>query len=160
MLGNAIRKYGWQSFKAIVLARVPMEMLDAEEAKWIEFHESVFPKGYNILQGGTQIPMHNPEVRAKRAETMRLAAPRKRLSDAVTKARKNRPDWIDATTKGRRERAERERERRMQGMTKQEKLKYLMHLSSANRAKNERDALARSKSNLPHFPISAQAQVQ
>lgn len=154
LLGNAIRKHGWSNFCWKVIARVPVNQLDEREAEEIRQHRSMTPLGYNILSGGTLIPMQNENVRKKRAATMLLEGPRKRLSDSVKSARRNRPDWIESTTKARRERAERERAARMQGMTDAAKAQYLKSLEQKNRAANKRRATERQEISVPSSPGS------
>ena len=128
LLNNAIRKYGWGSFRLEVLGRVPHARLDAEEARLIALHGTLQRNGYNILEGATNVPMHNPEVRAKRARTMLESGPRKAISDGVKRARKDRPDWDANQLAARRVRAEREREAKMAGMTEAEAEQYLKNL--------------------------------
>lgn len=128
LLNNAIRKHGWASFRLEVLGRVPKSRLDAEEARLIALHGTRQRNGYNVLEGGNIVPMHDPEVRAKRARTMLQAEPRKAISDGVKRARKDRPDWDANQLAARRARAERERAAKMAGMTEWEQERYLKNL--------------------------------
>jgi group I intron endonuclease len=144
-LNAAIKKYGWDAFRLEVLGRVAISELDAEEARLIKEHGTLAPSGYNILDGPSTSPFSDPRVREKRAETMKDPDVRKRLSDSVTAARKDRPDWIESTTRARRERAERERAVKMQGMSDHEKEVFLKKLEKARRSMKARRERTSSK---------------
>ena len=137
-LNAAIVKYGWSAFRLEVLGRVPCSNLDAMEEQMIREHNTLSPKGYNILAGANVVPMHDPEVRAKRAKTMLDAAPRQRIAEGVRNARRGRSDWIANGTKARRERAERERAAKTANMTDEEARKYLRKLSQQRESKRRR----------------------
>lgn len=50
---QAIQKYGFENFEVEILATVPIEQLDNEEAKYIEIFNT-FNDGYNKTNGGQQ----------------------------------------------------------------------------------------------------------
>jgi hypothetical protein len=51
-LNNAIRKYGKESFKTELLIECPKESLDNNEIEQIKKHNSLYPNGYNLTNGG------------------------------------------------------------------------------------------------------------
>jgi len=101
LLNNAVRKHGWDSFKVDVLGRPStLEEMDAMEEAMINEHGTQSPGGYNILAGPANTPMANPMVKAKRAETMKAAEPRRKISVGVSQARQNctdakRAEWVE-----------------------------------------------------------------
>jgi group I intron endonuclease len=101
LLNNAIRKHGWSAFRVDVLAKpATLEEMDAMETAMIKEHGTLTPNGYNILDGPAHTPGANPLVKAKRAETMKAAEPRRKISVGVMQARKNCTDekkaqWIE-----------------------------------------------------------------
>tara|TARA_B100001109_G_scaffold136248_1_gene110816 strand:+ start:2459 stop:3268 length:810 start_codon:yes stop_codon:yes gene_type:complete len=129
-LNAAIVKYGWNAFRLEVLGRVPCNKLDEMEENLINEHGTLAPGGYNILSGATLVPMHDPEVRARRAKTMLNESPRRRIAVGVRNARQNRPDWEANVIKARRERAARERAAKMADMTEEQAKKYLKRLNA------------------------------
>lgn len=58
---NAIKKYGWDSFRGEVIADgLSKEAANKEEMRYISLHRSTDPAfGYNILNGGCQHEMNN-----------------------------------------------------------------------------------------------------
>jgi len=142
LLNNSIRKHGWQAFEMKVIGKATVgPELDALEEHMIAHHGTLTPNGYNLLSGPSVVPMHEPAVRAKRAATMRTPEARKRLSDGVKAARARiGTKWTEGTTKARRERASRERARKMAGMTAKEQEKYLKYLAGANASKKRKKA--------------------
>jgi len=53
-IGNALRKYGLQSFDISVIDSADTkEVLNEKERYWISFYKSEVPNGYNIIQGGS-----------------------------------------------------------------------------------------------------------
>lgn len=100
-MNNAIRKYGWEMFEVVVLARCySVAELDATETKMISLHRTKYPNGYNILDGPAYTPGANPIVMAKRAETMKQEEPRARIAEGVRQARANRSQadkekWVE-----------------------------------------------------------------
>lgn len=100
-MNNAIRKYGWEMFELVVLAKChSVAELDATETKMIASHRTMYPHGYNILDGPAYTPGSNPVVMAKRAETMTQAEPRARIGRGVKQARANRSQadkerWVE-----------------------------------------------------------------
>ena len=101
LLNNAIRKYGWDLFSVAVLARPStLKEMDVVEAAMIREHGTQSPGGYNILDGPANTPGANPMVKAKRAETMKAAEPRRKISVGVAQARQNctaqkKAEWIE-----------------------------------------------------------------
>ena len=101
LLNNAIRKHGWGAFRAEVLDRPStLEEMDAIEEVMIKEHGTQSPGGYNILDGPAHTPGANPMVKAKRAETMKAAEPRRKISVGVRRARQNcteeeRAVWVE-----------------------------------------------------------------
>ena len=136
-LNAAIVKYGWNAFSIDVLGRFPTEQLDHEEEQAISKHNTLSPHGYNILPSATFVPMHSSEVRERRAITMLDAEPRRKISEGVKNARKNRPDWIANQTSARLASAERQREAKMKNMTAAQRVRYLKDLEQS-RASNRR----------------------
>lgn len=48
-IGQAIRKYGWENFKAEILEECSSyEELDEREKYWIAFFNTMVPNGYNL----------------------------------------------------------------------------------------------------------------
>lgn len=66
-IDQAIHKYGWDNFKVEWLeTNIPMEKLLDREAFHMRKHDTMAPKGYNILKPGVEVvSMHDPEVRAR-----------------------------------------------------------------------------------------------
>ena len=101
LLNNAIRKHGWEAFKVVVLCRCnSLAELDESESAHIASHQTMYPNGYNILDGPAYAPGGNALVMAKRAETMLQPEPRARIARGVRAARANRSDakkaeWIE-----------------------------------------------------------------
>jgi group I intron endonuclease len=101
LLNNAIRKHGWDAFKVEVLGRPStLEGMDAMEEAMIKEHGTQSPGGYNILDGPAKTPGANPVVKAKRAETMKAAEPRRKISVGVAQAWQNcteeeRAVWVE-----------------------------------------------------------------
>ena len=91
ILNNAIRKHGWSAFQVAVLAQCSsLEELDATESEMIATHGTLYPDGYNILEGPAYAPGASPLVQAKRAATMEQPEPRARIAEGVRRARANR----------------------------------------------------------------------
>lgn len=51
-LNNAIRKYGAESFKVILLVSCELSELDSLEEKYIKEYNTLYPNGYNLTKGG------------------------------------------------------------------------------------------------------------
>ena len=51
---NALRKYGWENFSINIIEDCSDELLNEKEIYWIEEKKSLYPNGYNILEGGNQ----------------------------------------------------------------------------------------------------------
>lgn len=81
-IDGAIKKYGWENFKAEVLEECPREMLNEREKFWIEKLNCLSPNGYNLTSGGDGGYIRSEET----LEKMRLANEGKTLSDE-TKAK-------------------------------------------------------------------------
>ena len=143
LLNNSIRKHGWGSFVVEVIGEAPVgKELDDLEGALIERHNTLHPNGYNLLDHASTVPMLNPEVRAKRAATMEKPEVRARLSSAVKRARKDRPDWNAACVAARQARAERERAAKVATMTPKQAAQYLRE-RARNKAKKDAVRAAR-----------------
>ena len=77
-VANAIKKYGWENIKKVVLAVVPDELLDEEEKKFIVQKNSLKPNGYNLTPGGDFNPMDDDDVCAKHRESVQKEDHRER----------------------------------------------------------------------------------
>jgi group I intron endonuclease len=51
---NALRKYGWNNFSINIVEECDEEKLNQREIYWIEEKKSLYPNGYNLLEGGKQ----------------------------------------------------------------------------------------------------------
>jgi group I intron endonuclease len=51
---NALRKYGWENFSITIIEECSDKLLNEKEIYWIEEKKSLYPNGYNILEGGNQ----------------------------------------------------------------------------------------------------------
>jgi group I intron endonuclease len=51
---NALKKYGWENFSINIIEDCSDELLNEKEIYWIKEKKSLFPTGYNILEGGNQ----------------------------------------------------------------------------------------------------------
>jgi group I intron endonuclease len=60
---NAIKKYGFDSWKVEVIEEVPLELLNEREEYWISYHDCV-KNGYNSMIGGKQSPL-TKEIKLK-----------------------------------------------------------------------------------------------
>lgn len=70
-LNNAIRKHGWDAFRAEILrGGVPVADLPALERQMIAEHCTLAPQGYNLHPGGQTSPMLHPDVQARAKEVM------------------------------------------------------------------------------------------
>jgi group I intron endonuclease len=64
-LGGAVQKYGRDAFRVEVLERCEsVADLDAAERFWIDWYETLSPRGYNLTSGG-QAFRHNASSREK-----------------------------------------------------------------------------------------------
>ena len=141
ILNNSIRKHGWDSFVIEVIGEAPVgKELDELEGALIERHNTLHPNGYNLLDHASTVPMLNPEVRAKRAATMEKPEVRARLSNALKRARKDRPDWKAACVAARQARAERERAAKVATMTPKQAARYLRERAQAKAKKDAKRA--------------------
>jgi group I intron endonuclease len=50
----ALRKYGWDNFSITIIEECSEEVLNEKEIYWIEERKSLYPNGYNLLEGGNQ----------------------------------------------------------------------------------------------------------
>ena len=63
---NAIRKYGWDSFKVEVLEdNIPLEFLNEREIFWTNKFNALFPGGYVLVAGGQNYQIFSEETRKK-----------------------------------------------------------------------------------------------
>ena len=51
---NALKKYGWNNFSINIIEECEEEKLNEREIYWIEEKRSLYPNGYNLLEGGKQ----------------------------------------------------------------------------------------------------------
>jgi len=51
---NALRKYGWENFSITIIEECSDKLLNEKEIYWIEEKKSLYPNGYNMLEGGNQ----------------------------------------------------------------------------------------------------------
>lgn len=51
---NALKKYGWENFSINVIEECEENKLNEREIYWIEEKKSLYPNGYNLLEGGKQ----------------------------------------------------------------------------------------------------------
>ena len=56
-IDGAIKKYGEENFWYEILEG-PITNYDEREKYWIKFFDSIAPKGYNIMEGGSSPPIH------------------------------------------------------------------------------------------------------
>ena len=93
LLNNAIRKYGWDAFSVSILAASDSRTeLNKLEEDMIDQHKTLYPTGYNILQGASQAPMTDPMTKAKLTATLQKPEVKRKLSLGVKRARANLPD--------------------------------------------------------------------
>jgi len=91
-LNNAIRHYGKESFKAVLILTCLKEDLDILEEQYIKEYNTLYPNGYNLTKGGktfTTTPIESsspkeapkkrggctarsPETRAKMTESLKI----------------------------------------------------------------------------------------
>ena len=175
LLNNSIRKHGWDAFRVVVLAKCgSLSELDATETAMIASHGTMYPNGYNILDGPANAPGGNPMVMAKRAATMKHPEPRAKIAAGVRAARANRSEekkaeWIEnvrqaqttpemlvhramkqtqarakktqeelaewnrKASQGMKDRAERERQEKLKGMTEEEGKRWIAKLESTRK---------------------------
>lgn len=114
-IDQAIHKYGWDNFKVEWLeTNIPMEKLLEREAFHMRKHDTMAPKGYNILKPGVEVvSMHDPEVRA-RWELRNPEGVKKAVATLTAKreAKLAQMDAEDAETLGRRLETGRAREKK------------------------------------------------
>ena len=51
---NALKKYGWNNFSINIIEECKENLLNEREIYWIEEKKSLYPNGYNLLEGGNQ----------------------------------------------------------------------------------------------------------
>jgi group I intron endonuclease len=112
---QAIHKYGWENFKVEWLeTNIEDEKLLEREAFHMRKHDTMAPKGYNILKPGVEVvSMHDPEVRA-RWELRNPEGTKKAVATLTAKreAKLGEMDDEDATKLGRRLEMGRAREKK------------------------------------------------
>ena len=86
-LHEAIRKWGWDSFRVDIIAETEDEsVLNDLEEYYIHKYDSMNPsKGYNLAPGGTSNPMFSKLVAQKHDEKMRSPQVRKQISKSMRK---------------------------------------------------------------------------
>jgi group I intron endonuclease len=53
-LYSALKKYGWENFSINIIEECEENKLNEREVYWIEEKNSLYPNGYNLLEGGKQ----------------------------------------------------------------------------------------------------------
>lgn len=61
---NALKKYGWENFSINIIEECGTNELNEREVYWIEEKKSLYPNGYNLLEGGNQA-RHNDITKQK-----------------------------------------------------------------------------------------------
>jgi group I intron endonuclease len=51
---NALKKYGWKNFSINIIEECEENSLNEREIYWIQEKKSLYPNGYNLLEGGKQ----------------------------------------------------------------------------------------------------------
>lgn len=95
---NAINKYGPENFVIEVLEYCEPEDLNEKEKYYIEFYDSLVPKGYNIRLGGDdcgrkaiyQLNLYDNQIVAKYASITEASIKIKGDASVIAKASKNR----------------------------------------------------------------------
>lgn len=91
---SAVGKYGWGGFLWVVLQVISKDFLDRAEIVWMAKLESHAPKGFNLIPGGSHVPLSRVPYIAKKLgakkgiqwskETLRLRG------RAISEARRRR----------------------------------------------------------------------
>jgi group I intron endonuclease len=68
MIGNAITKYGTDNFNKTILENVPENQMDELEQEYIKKYNSLYPNGYNLLDGGNSNKHHHEKTKKKISE--------------------------------------------------------------------------------------------
>ena len=89
-IGNAIRKYGVDSFKIIEFAGIPEHLLDGLETDMILKVNSVAPFGYNIMLGGQKTRRAPPISDETRRKMSKAQKGRKHTTEAIENIRKGK----------------------------------------------------------------------
>ena len=61
---NALKKYGWENFSINIIEECESNELNEREVYWISEKKSLYPNGYNLLEGGNQV-RHNDITKQK-----------------------------------------------------------------------------------------------
>lgn len=61
---NALKKYGWENFSINIIEECEANELNEREVYWINEKKSLYPNGYNLLEGGNQA-RHNDITKQK-----------------------------------------------------------------------------------------------
>lgn len=70
-ISKAIKKYGWENFKAEVIEECKTrDQLNEREIYWIKFYDCIAPKGYNLHPGGRNHAM-TEETRRRASEAQK-----------------------------------------------------------------------------------------
>jgi group I intron endonuclease len=67
-IGKALRKYGIDNFKQILIEDIPEEKLDELEREYIQKYNSLSPNGYNLETGGNRLKHLSEETKKKCGE--------------------------------------------------------------------------------------------
>lgn len=93
IIGNALRKYGLQSFVITIIdIATTKEVLDEKEIYWIKTLNCKIPNGYNLTDGGRGIVGYTltEEVRKKMSESAKNKIVSKETREKLSKIFKNR----------------------------------------------------------------------
>jgi group I intron endonuclease len=64
---SALKKYGWNNFEINIIEECSEKLLNEKEIYWISEKKSLYPNGYNLLEGGNQAK-HTDITRQKISE--------------------------------------------------------------------------------------------
>jgi len=88
-IGNAIRKYGIDNFKVEVLFNsFDVEMLNEAEKQLIKNHNTMYPNGYNLMEGG-QIRMSQESIEKMRKSKTGSKQSKETIEKRMTNIRKS-----------------------------------------------------------------------
>ena len=91
-IGCAVRKYGWPAFSIETLELCNQDELNAAEMKWVQHHDCVSPRGFNLTSGGSLQKKYSAETKAKIG-----AANARRIVTAETRAKLRAKTCTDET---------------------------------------------------------------
>ena len=71
LLNKAIIKYGFDKFQKEVIGEFPEDDLDEKEQYYIQFYDTLAPKGYNLITGGNSNKQLSEETKIKISDSLR-----------------------------------------------------------------------------------------